>query len=419
MHIAPAGDNALLVDLDDVTAAQLHAAASRVRELAGVIRCTPGHSSLYVVCDSAPNVDAIREAIEKPGSEQQAAGNEHRVLVSFQGEDLNEFLALKNLALNDFLARVRDVKLQARYLGFRAGFAYLDGWPEEWAMSRRPTSRPVLAGSFAIAGAVAGFYPIDSPGGWNVLGKANAGLSIQPGDLITIVPTMNALERPARTAWIAGPTLRDVEIISAPLSILVAPGQAFDDIADALVRRAVTDATVFECAMVWPRLRVTRDRVIAICGPDAKVGVHHVRNGEEIAFGRIDGGLRGYLAIGEGVGVVASIERGDRHTIHAIAGPHDIGIREVECEVTPKLDRVGIRLRPLRALDVAIPGDLRSIGMQCGTVQLHPDGSLVAMGPDHPITGGYLQPMTVPVSERWKLAQLCPGESIAIVPVRY
>jgi allophanate hydrolase subunit 2 len=80
--------------------------------------------------------------------------------------------------------------------------------------------------------------------------------------------------------------------------------------------------------------------------------------------------------------------------------------------VTPQLNRVGIRLRPLRELRVDIPADLRSIGMQCGTVQLHPDGSLVAMGPDHPVTGGYLQPMTVITSERWKLAQLMPGERV-------
>jgi len=41
-------------------------------------------------------------------------------------------------------------------------------------------------------------------------------------------------------------------------------------------------------------------------------------------------------------------------------------------------------------------------------------GSLVAMGPDHPVTGGYLQPMTVIASERWKLAQLVPGERVVL-----
>ena len=65
--------------------------------------------------------------------------------------------------------------------------------------------------------------------------------------------------------------------------------------------------------------------------------------------------------------------------------------------------------------DLKAPADLRSIGMQTGTIQLHPDGSLVAMGPEHPLTGGYLQPMTVLTAERWKLAQLSPGERITFV----
>jgi urea carboxylase len=34
------------------------------------------------------------------------------------------------------------------------------------------------------------------------------------------------------------------------------------------------------------------------------------------------------------------------------------------------------------------------------------------MGPDHPVTGGYLQVMTVMSRERWKLAQLRPGERV-------
>ena len=157
--------------------------------------------------------------------------------------------------------------------------------------------------------------------------------------------------------------------------------------------------------MVWPRLP-DDGRVLAWCGPNGRV--HRER-----AEGRIVGGLRGYVAIGDAAGVVASLDRGDRRVIRVAAGPHDIGLREVECEVTPQLDRVGIRLRPSLKMP-AVPADLESIGMQCGTVQLHPDGSLVAMGPDHPVTGGYLQPMTVLRTERWKLAQLVPGERVTL-----
>ena len=63
-------------------------------------------------------------------------------------------------------------------------------------------------------------------------------------------------------------------------------------------------------------------------------------------------------------------------------------------------------------------GDFTGLGGGTGTTprstlgRLHPDGSLVAMGPDHPVTGGYLQPMTVIVADRWKLGQLMPGDRV-------
>jgi allophanate hydrolase subunit 2 len=96
-------------------------------------------------------------------------------------------------------------------------------------------------------------------------------------------------------------------------------------------------------------------------------------------------------------------------------GPHEAPPLPEEWEVTPHLNRVGIRLRPLKADDAKPPADLPSCGMQFGTLQWHPDGSVLAMGPDHPVTGGYLQPATLLSTELWKLAQLQPGDRVRIV----
>jgi allophanate hydrolase subunit 2 len=96
-------------------------------------------------------------------------------------------------------------------------------------------------------------------------------------------------------------------------------------------------------------------------------------------------------------------------------GPHNSPPLPEEWEVTPHLNRVGIRLRPLQAVDAKPPADLPSCGMQFGTLQWHPDGSVLAMGPDHPLTGGYLQPATLLSTQLWKLAQLQPGDRVRIV----
>jgi allophanate hydrolase subunit 1 len=420
MHLAPAGDRAILVELGEVSAAGLHAANARVQALSGVVRSIPGHSSLYVIFDRAPDREALQRAVETTSTQQPATGNAARdVPVSFDGENFEEFLIHTGVSREEFLKRVDGLRLVARYLGFRGGFAYLDGWPEEWSMPRRATSRPVRRGSFAIAGSVAAFYPIDTPGGWNVLGRTDVNLenAIAAGDELSlrVVESSSRQEAP-RLLDHSTTRLARVEILSAPLAVWTrAP---FDDIAAAIANHAVgNDASepLFECPLAGPKLRFTRDAVVAWCTPSLDVRVERVHAGEERAFGRVSGGLRAYLAIGDREGVVARVERDERQTIRALAGPHLVLSGDVECEVTPQLDRVGIRLRPLRPIEVKAPADLRSIGMQCGTVQLHPDGSLVAMGPDHPITGGYLQPMTVLWEERWKLGQLVPGERVVFV----
>jgi allophanate hydrolase subunit 1 len=413
----PAGDNADLIELGEVTAEELHAAAARVRAEEGVLACIPGHSSLYVIRGER----GARFAMNT----REPRG--WRVRVAFDGVDLPELLA--RVSREEFLERVATLRLTARYLGFRGGFAYLDGWPEAWSMPRRATSRPVARGTFAVAGSVAGFYPIDSPGGWNLLGHTDADLehALAPGDVISIEPVAHApTAAGARKAVAATTALQNVEVIGSPLTTVVRradwslverglpPGGPFDDIAAAVAMSAVRgEVELLECAMVGPHLRFLRDATIAWCTPDLALRVEQVRQGEARTFGRIEGGLRAYLAIGATAQEPIRAERSsDRHVIQALPGPHNVGLREIECEVTPQLNRVGIRLRPLRELRIDIPADLRSIGMQCGTVQLHPDGSLVAMGPDHPVTGGYLQPMTVITSERWKLAQLVPGERV-------
>jgi allophanate hydrolase subunit 1 len=416
MRRVPAGDNAELIELGDVSAAELHAAASRVRAEDGVLACIPGHSSLYVIrgARSLLSVASSREP------------RELRVPVVFDGEDLPELL--ERVSRDAFLARVATLRLTARYLGFRGGFAYLEGWPEEWSMPRRVTSRPVAKGAFAIAGNVAGFYPIDTPGGWRVLGRTNVDLEngLVAGDVIVIEPVASAAAAAVKAAAEAA-ALQTVELIQSPLTTLItsvdwsrverglSPGGPFDDIAAARAMSAVDgEVALFESAMTGPRLRFQRDATIAWCTPDLALRVERIRAGEERAFGRITGGLRAYLAVGENEQSTTPAQRVRDDVIKVMRGPHDIGISEIECEVTPQLNRVGIRLRPLREIDVDIPADMRSIGMQCGTVQLHPDGSLVAMGPDHPVTGGYLQPMTVITSERWKLAQLVPGERVTL-----
>ncbi len=57
-------------------------------------------------------------------------------------------------------------------LGFTPGFSYMGGMDERIATPRLTTPRVLIpAGSVGIAGAQTGIYPIDSPGGWQLIGQ--------------------------------------------------------------------------------------------------------------------------------------------------------------------------------------------------------------------------------------------------------
>ena len=473
MQIAAAGDRALLITLNGASSAHLRAAAERARQIPGVVAAIVGHESIYVV--GTQDAAGLQRSVEQAAASDAGPTTRHRIPVSFHDEyalDLREFLAHCRISRDEFLHRLLTVRLSARYLGFRAGFAYLDGWPVEWAIPRRPTSRnKVPAGSFGIAGAMAGFYPVDSPGGWNILGRTDARLwdpmreppnLFAPGDEIEIAPSTVILSRAdgegpppqARGGSLASLGMTPIAdvitpgqlttIVGAPdwtrLEHGLAPGGPFDEEAAAIANAAVgnaPDAPLLECVLVGPG--ISTERRVAFCDADLDVR-------ETTDIGRIHG-MRGYLAIEGGIDEMrlryaeapTVVKKGDvlssplirpsgtfspqagrrnsRTTIHIMPGPHEAPPLPEEWEVTPQMNRVGIRLRPLQAIDVKLPADLPSLGAQFGTLQWHADGTLMALGPDHPVTGGYLQPATVISSERWKLAQLAPGDRLRLVAV--
>lgn len=83
-------------------------------------------------------------------------------------------------------------------IGFAPGFPYLGGMSEEISTPRRRTPRLAIPeGSVGIAGDQTGVYPIETPGGWQLIGRtpltlfkpndANPSL-LQAGDRIKFFP---------------------------------------------------------------------------------------------------------------------------------------------------------------------------------------------------------------------------------------
>lgn len=111
---------------------------------------------------------------------------------------------LKDVAEHAGITEEEVIKLHSgrNYLiymmGFLPGFAYLGGLDSRLEIPRLPSPRGrIPSGSVGIGGKQTGIYPIDSPGGWRIIGKTPVRpfrlrrknpLLYQTGDYIRFVP---------------------------------------------------------------------------------------------------------------------------------------------------------------------------------------------------------------------------------------
>jgi KipI family sensor histidine kinase inhibitor len=100
-------------------------------------------------------------------------------------------------------ARVIEAHAAREYLvycvGFAPGFTYCGALPDQLAVPRLASPRlRVSAGSIGIAGRQTGIYAVESPGGWNLIGRTDLRLfdpaadppaRFKPGDRLRFVPT--------------------------------------------------------------------------------------------------------------------------------------------------------------------------------------------------------------------------------------
>ena len=184
-------------------------------KLRGIKSTTPSYISLLIIFD--PSVIAgnrlasiLTDLLECTGAhladESSALRNTAWCLPTlFVGERDEDAIALQNelgLSWDRVVETFCEVSYRVSALGFLPGFTYLGGLPAELHCRRLATPRVrIPSSSVAIAGQQAGIYPMDSPGGWRILGQLPFAIFDQtrespalfsPGDVITFDPVSEA-----------------------------------------------------------------------------------------------------------------------------------------------------------------------------------------------------------------------------------
>jgi KipI family sensor histidine kinase inhibitor len=208
-QVAPAGDRALLVTLGaTIDPALLSEVLALGRALldrmpSGLLGTVPAYAS--VLCHYDPEVtDAARleagiRQLEGQVDASVAVGPLVDIPTRYDGPDLADVALTTNLSP----ARVIEAHADREYLvycvGFAPGFTYCGTLPEQLAVPRLASPRlRVSAGSIGIAGQQTGIYAVESPGGWNLIGRtalrlfdpaADPPARFKPGDRLRFIPT--------------------------------------------------------------------------------------------------------------------------------------------------------------------------------------------------------------------------------------
>ena len=149
-------------------------------QLNGVIEIIPTYRSMVVVYDPlVTTFFKLKDSLSMLSRGLSQANVPPRETVEIPvcyggkfGEDLDFVATSHNLSTEEVIRLHSEADYLVYMLGFTPGFPFLGGLPKILHTQRLATPRnKVPAGSVGIANSQTGIYPIDSPGGWQLIGR--------------------------------------------------------------------------------------------------------------------------------------------------------------------------------------------------------------------------------------------------------
>jgi len=152
----------------------------RQAKMAGIFDIVPAYCSVTVYFDPlAVTYEALKKRLQQVLRDMDSCSRLPQRLLSVPvcyggvlGPDLDYVARTTGLSAEEVIQKHIDKAYLVYMLGFTPGFAYLGGLPEALILPRQsePRSR-VPVGSVGIGGGQTGFYPVESPGEWWLIGR--------------------------------------------------------------------------------------------------------------------------------------------------------------------------------------------------------------------------------------------------------
>lgn len=185
IKIMAAGDSALVAEfgnkIDEKINACVHALAEKIEKqhMDGVKEVVPTFRSVLIYYDMYRfTYQEMKDKVVLAAQDLEAAGTAKKRIVKIPccygarfGQDLSDMEKLTGLDRDEIIAIHSSTDYKIYMLGFLPGFVYLGGLDKRIEVPRLKTPRvKINRGAVGIGGSQTGIYPMDSPGGWRLMG---------------------------------------------------------------------------------------------------------------------------------------------------------------------------------------------------------------------------------------------------------
>ncbi|WP_433749944.1 5-oxoprolinase subunit PxpB [Paenibacillus amylolyticus] len=194
--LSPLGETAVIIQcgdqLSDVVQRRVMSVCALLEKstLPAMIEWVPSYTSVTVFYDPFISLypELCRILLQQLNQMKESVQDKSRTVtipVCYGGEwgpDLDYVASEHGLTSADVIAIHTSGDYLVHMIGFAPGFPYLGGLSEQIATPRRATPRlRVEAGTVGIGGKQTGIYPVDTPGGWQCIGRTPLRL-FRPGE---------------------------------------------------------------------------------------------------------------------------------------------------------------------------------------------------------------------------------------------
>ncbi len=183
MTVRPFGDRAFLIELEqriDPAIVDHGRAIADAWEGRGLGDAIPAYASVVVSFDPARTPWREAAAVARSvaasswGATMEGGGRTIEIPTVYDGPDLLDTAARSGMPVDELIALHCGQTYRAFFLGFMPGLAYCGMLDARIHAPRLDAPRPrVGAGSVGIANGQTLVYPVDSPGGWRLIGRTD------------------------------------------------------------------------------------------------------------------------------------------------------------------------------------------------------------------------------------------------------